>query len=398
MRTSPKIGNSSEEQMDLILKFVQNFDVNNLLFALHAKKMDESTIRCLTLDISDYNNKLERQKLILFDFGKDFNKQYATDNNKCFDTALRTSRKIKSGITEAKKLFVRFCKPSRKQLPNGILDKQAHERSLINTPNYVIDLFGLQSYPDYVAELFYTMLKFYQNLRECIEECIRVIKQENHIRQDKRKCMELLIEACDNSKKQQMHLIEAIVQNPDLKEAILKTEGLSSDALNPVFREYDETLKDEGSASLFFHKWTPKDVSKITIRNVCRVHDDPNVVLAYALFGRDTDKIQRINCIIQNFDSLLPKKCKRNKIPSIRLYFFIEWCEIKLGVESFLNYFNKMYKAHGGLHIPIKKASITGAKKRFLKDKDNLLKYEQETFYKELDSIIDEHLPKTDAI
>jgi len=384
--------------MDLILKFVQSFDVHNLLFALSAKNMDESSIRSLTLDISDYNNRLERQKLRLFDFGKDFNKMYATDNNKCFDTALKVSRKIKSGIAEAKRLFVKFCVPSRRRLPDGVPNKQAHERSLINTPNYVIDLFGLQSYPDYVAELFYTMLKFYQNLRECIEECIRVIQQEDYIRQDKRKCMELLLEACDNSKRQQAHIIEALVQNPDLKQAIIKTEGLSSDALNPVFREYETIMKDNKNASTFFHKWTPKDVHKITIKKFCSLEEDPDLALAYTLFGKDKEKILRINYIIEKFDLLLPDKCKRNKIPAMRLYFFMEWCDIKLGVESFLNYFNRIYKEYGGKHGTILKSAVTGARKKFVSEKGKSLKDEQQEFLNGLNALLDEHFPNVRAI
>ena len=389
VRTSPQIGYSSEEQMDLILKFVQGFDVHNLLFALRAKKMDESSIRSLTLDISDYNNRLERQKLHLFDFGKDFNKMYATDNNKCFDTALIVTRKIKSGIAEAKRLFVRFCVPSRKRLPDGITSIQAHERSLINTQNYVIDLFGLKSFPDYVADLFYTMIRFYQNLQECIEECIRVIKQENFIRQDKRKCMELLLEACDKSIKQQAHIIEAIAQNPKLKQVIIETEGLSSDALNPVFRDYENIMKDERNASDYFHKWTPKDVNKITIKKACLNENDSDLAWAYTLFGEDKEKIQRINYIIEHFDSVLTPKCKKNKIPAMYLLFFMEWCGNKLGVESFLNYFEKIYKSHEGLHDMILRSAITGARRKYLKSKG--LKEEQKAFVAKLDSIINAH-------
>ena len=93
------------EMMNLILEFVNNFNVDRLLYAINGKSLDEDEISNLTFDIKDYNVKLERQKKHLFDFGKTFNKRFTTDNNRCFDSSIKIARKIRSGTSGAKKVF-----------------------------------------------------------------------------------------------------------------------------------------------------------------------------------------------------------------------------------------------------------------------------------------------------
>ena len=83
MRPTKKIANTHEEEMNLILEFILNFDVQRLLYAINGKELREEDIISLTMDIRDYYNKLSRQKLHLYKFGKTFNNEFATTNNKC---------------------------------------------------------------------------------------------------------------------------------------------------------------------------------------------------------------------------------------------------------------------------------------------------------------------------
>lgn len=360
MKTSPKIGNTNMEEMNLILEFIHNFDVDNLLYAINGKRLDEEQINSLTIDIREYNVKLEKQKEYLFRFGKTFNKRFTTEDNKCFDHSIKFTRRMRSGIAGVKKVFMKFCKPSRKRLPDGSENPQAHERSMITTPNYVADIFGLSSFPPCVIDLFQVMLLFYSNLDDCIEESMRRLQEEKNTRKDIPKLIELLKNACEESRRQQSHIIEAVYNDPVLKQALIDNESLGSDKANPVLKDYKRKSKEE-FAQNYFHNCKPQDIGKISLNEAICETEDPNIMMAINVFGNNVDRIHKINYIIEHFDDLLPIKCKRNKIPALHLFFFMEWCRPQIGIESFLTYFNRYYKEHGGKWDVIQKSAISGA-------------------------------------
>ena len=109
MRTSPHIGNSHLEQMNLILKFILAFDVFNLLYAINGKHLDEDEIISLTNDIREYHVKLKRQKQYLFNFCKTFPKEFAHEDNNLVDSSVKVSWRMRSGSAGVKKIFKKFC-------------------------------------------------------------------------------------------------------------------------------------------------------------------------------------------------------------------------------------------------------------------------------------------------
>lgn len=392
MRTSPNIGNTNMEQMGLILEFIQNFDVDNLLYAINGKRLDEEQINSLTIDIREYNVKLEKQKEYLFRFGKDFNKKFTTEDNKCFDHSIKFTRRMRSGIAGAKKVFMKFCKPSRKKLPDGSENPQAHERSMISTPNYVADLFGLSSFPPCVVELFQVMLMFYSNLDDCIEESMRRLQEEKDTRKDIQKLIELLKNACEESRHQQSHIIEAVYNDPGLKQALMNNESLGSDKANQVLKDYKMKPKEE-FAQYYFHNCKSQDIGKISLNEAICETEDPNMMMAITIFGNDIEKIRKINYVIEHFDALLPPQCKRNQIPALNLFFFMEWCQVKTGIESFLTYFNRYYKEHGGKWKIIQKSAITGARTKHNQEKAKDSKELKKEMLSKVNNLINEAFP-----
>lgn len=347
--------------MNLILEFILTFDVNKLLYAINGKQLNEDEIRSLTLDISEQNLKLEQQKNYLFNFGKTFNKEFATDDNKCFDSSIKLSRRIRSGTKGVKRVISMFCKISRKTLKPGQEEPQAIRLSMISSKYYIADLFGLATYPDSVKELFSVMLKFYDNLDECIHEAMRVLAEEKSIKQDKRKCLELLLQACEKSRKNQIHIIEAMEDDPEFKAAVMKTAMLTSDNVNPVLKEWKNSKKEELFAVAFFHNCSPKDISKITLHKTwMQADENPELMKCMTIFNCTKEKATNINMAISSFDTLLPEKCKKSQIPAMNLFVFMKWCSEGVGYETFLTYFNKMYRGSGGRWNPIGKSALSG--------------------------------------
>jgi hypothetical protein len=383
------------EQMNLIYEFICHFDVNNLLFAINGKHLDEDEIVSLTNDIAEYHVKLKRQKQYLFKFCKTFPKEFASEDNNLVDSSVKVSWRMRSGSAGVKKIFKRFCKVSRKKLPEGVPEHQAHEVSMITTKHHTLDLFGLSSYPTCLKDLFLTMFEFYEDLNECLEEGLRTVKEVKVTKGDARKCLDILIKSCEKSKKHQRVLIEAIMTDPDMKKAIINNETFSDDDSNPVLKAYKNNKSNkEPFAQKYYKNCSPKDVDKITIYEVTTVEEDQSLSFAKLVFGKDEKKIQRINYVIEHYDELLPEMCKRNKIPALNLFFFYEWCSPIMGVESFLKYFNKYYKEHGGKWETIGKSAITGASSKHTLCRDGSTQKLKEKMLAQIKSMLTEKFPE----
>lgn len=367
MNISDQIGSSHVEAMKKILAFILSFNVSKLLYAICAKRMDEETIRSITLDIRLQNLRLDRQMEYLFKFGKTFNKEWATYDNKCFDTAARLSFKMRSGIKGIKKSVMAFCKRSRRRLKPGEVAPQAIDCTLIAAnQEYMGDLFGLESYPDYVKELFQEMINFHENLYNCLEESLRVLSEEKEIRDDQRRCLELLQEALAKSRLNMITLVKSSNTDSTLKKALLNSPSYQPNDSNPVLKEWENSRNSEARqrafAAAFFHNCSPEEVGRITIRKtITEAEGDLELVSCMTIFNCTREKALRINHVISSFDSLLPAKCKNNKIPSPHLFVFMRWCSEGVGYKSFLNYFNKRYKASGGRLELIGDSALCGA-------------------------------------
>lgn len=363
MLISNQIGSSHVEAMEMILGFIESFDVHKLLYAITEKRFDEDDIISLTFDIRDYNLKLERQKKYLFDYTGTCNKEYALEDNNLVDLSARLSHRMRSGISGIKKVVKSFCKRSYQKLRPGQKEPQAIERSLVATEAYMRDLFGLESYPNCVKELFTEMIMFFTNVNKCLEEARRSLAEEKQIRGDKRRTLELLQQACEKCRQQQEFLYDAIKNDPAVKAALLKTNDLQPNSDNPVLNAWVHSADDEGTfASNYYHKCSPKDISKITFyKTFSEAEGDSDLIACMTLFNCNAEKAKCINYAISHFDSLLPDKCKRNKIPAVSLYLFMRWCSSGIGYESFLNYFNKCYIESGGQLETIGKSALSGA-------------------------------------
>lgn len=393
MITSDKIGNSHVEAMNKILSFITSFDVHRLLYAISMKRLDEDAIRSITLDINEQNVRLERQKEYLFKFGRTFNQEFTTDDNKCFDTSARFAFRMRSGIKGIKNQLRSFSRRSRQKLRPGQEPPQAIDRSLISGEAYMQDLFGLESYPDCVKELFDVMIRFHENMMDCLDESLRRLSEEKATRQDNHRCLELLKQACEKCRKNQTIFVNALNSDPAIKAAFLNSDEFKPNDKNPVLKEWCKNRGNKGKfASVFFHNCTTGDVNKIKFyETMTEAEGDTDLIECMTIFSCDIEKAKHINLAIRRFDNLLPKKCKRNQIPSIHLHVFMRWCSEGVGYESFLNYFTKHYEEAGGKKEAIGKSALSGASRECAK---SAKKYEtvKKEMVDKLDKLYEEEL------
>ena len=366
MIISKDIGCSPVDALQKLLEFVRNFDAGRLIYAITRKRVKEDEIKALTFAIREQNLKLEKQKVSLFAFTGSFNDIYTHEDNKIVDTSARLLFGMRSGVKGVKKSVNTFYIKSRRQLPPGSPAPQAIDKSLINASEYQQDLYGLFSFPDCVQELFSEMEKFVKLLYECLIEALRTLSEERLTRQDARRCRELLLEAINVARYKNKTMLDVIKANPQIRKVMEEAKELNPDETNPILQEWmrcrgSEEEKNE-FAKKYFHNCRPEDMVKIDLMMALHETDGNLEVLdCMTVFGCDVKRAKTINWLIDNFDQLLPPKCKRGAIPSRYLYVFMKKYTEGVSYDAFLNYFNPRYKNAGGRWNTISKSALSAA-------------------------------------
>ena len=359
--------------MERIFDFISTFDVDRLLYAIDMKRLDEAAIRGITLDIREQNVKLERQKVSLLVYAKDFNQVYTHPDNQMIDSSASLSRKMKSGIKGMELVVWSFCRKSKRKLRHGQAAPQAIDHSLIATESYMKNLFGLETYPDFVKSLFYEMCSFYNNVQECLEVALNALEDEKHVKGDKPRCKELLEQKIEECKEEQGMILSALKEMPNGAMSFLQTKTFNPDKDNPMLHAWTvmKASKEgkEEFASTYFHNCSPEEVVQLSLFDtLSETGGDTDLATCMTTFNCEVEKARQINLAISRFDNLLPKKCKRDTIPSVYLYAFMRWCSPSIGQAAFLQYFNPRYQKAGGHWKVIQPSALSGASALYSKN------------------------------
>ena len=183
--------------IDQILVAASKFNAERFLYAIEFKNWDEKKMELMGNEVATYRRKLEEEYNRLVEFAKVFNKEFATMNNKCYSSALTMLRKLRSGISETKKLFTKFCPRARQEIVyQEIMNKpvSAYEYAYISAENYQLPLFKFEGYPACVSGLFNEMEKFFLLLMRCIQLCKEVLNEEKKIKSNNKYCKYLFEE------------------------------------------------------------------------------------------------------------------------------------------------------------------------------------------------------------
>lgn len=324
--------------LDVIAMAVAKFNPERFLFAIEYKNCDETEMELMARQVAEYRAKLETEYTRLLEFSKTFNKEFVTENNKCFDIALALLRKMRAGMSQTKKIFMKFCPRARREDVRHVIGNMpvsAYEYSFISANNYPLSLFKFDIYPPCVSSLYNEIEKFFILFAQCIGLCKRVLAEEEKIRKDKEYCFYLFKEF----KRKVLHEIAGMISifNKDSKE-------LSEEA-NSAIASRNRYDNDEAWSPFGFHKYPKKEVKFLVIRQVIDEESETGLSKKeILLFGNDKDKVERIRDIIYNFDDLVPNNYSGSKLPAKMVQMFLQYVGIGKGLEKdTVEYFFEKY-------------------------------------------------------
>ena len=352
--------------IDQILTAASKFNTERFLYALQYKNWDERTLELMGNEVAIYRRKLETEYDRLVEFSKVFNKEFATMNNKCFCSALIMLRKLRSGISETKRIFSKFCPRARKEsLIYAIANKPAsvYNYAYISADTYQLPLFKFEEYPACVSGLYNEMEKFFLILIRCIQLCKQVLDDEMKIKNDNKYCKYLFDEFKNTVLRD---IADIIIMIPHDSEYL-------SEVKNPAIASRNHYENDEAWAPVGFHNYTKTEVKQLIIKQVLDEEEGCDLTrMEMLLFGNDEQKVHKYRHIIKHFDELIPANYHRKNLPAKYIQMFFQFVGIPFKLESdAVDYFNEIYlSAPEHKFTTVTYQAVNGYKKAVLEDKD----------------------------
>lgn len=356
--------------LNQILAAATKFNPDRFLYALQYKNWDERTMERMSCEISTYRNKLEAEYNRLVEFSKVFNKEFATMNNDCFNSALTMLKKLRSGISETKRIYQKFCPRARKEsIYHTIGNKpvSAYDYSYISADTYQLPLFKFEGYPACISGLYNEMEKFFVLLIRCMQLCIQVLDDEKRIKKDNKYCMYLYEQFKEKILKE---ILDIVMMIPRESEYLLEEN-------NPAIASRNNYENDEAWAPVGFHNYSKTEVKQLVIKQV--LDEEAGSDLARTeimLFGNDVEKVHKYRHIINHFDDLLPDNYKRKNLPAKMIQMFFQFVGIPYKMEeAAVVYFNDIYNSSATRkHNSVSYQAVNGYKKEVLADADGSYK------------------------
>lgn len=352
----------SEEGLQQILTAAEIFSRERVLDGILCRKYDVYDIEQMKTDVLEYHAKMNREINSLKKFSKEFNRQFATDNNKCFKTAEKIFRKIRCTVSAAKKIYKSFCQciHDKYKESGGSKKVSVFTHSVIARRTYNRDLFGEESFPQVVREYSDELESFFYDLVEIIVICMNVTKEEQQIKDDPKRLYKLYNDDGDTIKREERQTLEMMkkdkyVPSVDPMSKYKKAHSFQA-FLRDAFHNYDRST---------FR--THKILEEIEEGNNDGLDDEESI-----LWKDHHDMVPKVRLIIQHFDELEPKgrfdkKEGKYKLDSKVLARFVKWCMLEgsnLEATFIDGYFKKHYQ---GEYLMINANSVNTAKNNFTK-------------------------------
>lgn len=354
-----------EQGFAQIISAASKFNHERFLYALTYKNWDEKQFELMAKEVATYREKLEAEYERLVEFAKIFNKEFATMNNQCYSSALALLKKLRSGISETKRIFTKFCpRAHRDKFNRAAADKpvSAYDYALISAETYQLSLFDFEGYPPCISSLCDEMQKFFLLLIRCMQLCQQVLKDEQEIKRNNKYCKYLF----EQFKEKVMCEIYDILMMIPRDSAYLSEENNSAIASRI---NYDN---DEAWAPVGFHNHTKTEVKHLIIKQVLEAEEGSDITrIERLLFGDDEAKVHKIRHIIKHFDELIPDDYKRKKLSAKHIQMYFQFVGIPSGLESeAVDYFNETYlSSESHKFTTVTYSAVNNHKKEVLEDK-----------------------------
>ena len=318
-----------------------------------------------------YQHRVNIEAKAVIKFSETFIGQFATDNNQCFDTAKILFGKIKSTIAGLKNVFYKTTSTDRRQLPDGVEPPLVYDKSPLGHGDYTPDIFGLESFPEPVQNLYQAFETLFTTSSTVLALCHFMIEKEEETRNDIVQLRQIYNDSCD-----------------ELLGAVKAASAFISSTQELRGNELEERRKKAGSDDVKFlkeayHRHNKKELTQfLVIKCIREAHNDGLTEMETFFWRKDHKKAFMVRRVIDNFDSIEDVEGQEGKLSATVLVEFLKWCGVIESHEKALyeKYFRPNYMAKGKYKV-LGWNTISGKRKELkdLGDTDEKLAHDFET-------------------
>ena len=315
-----------------IIAALEQFEQDRFIAGIQARHFTKYDIEQALDMVATYQSRMNIEARSLVRFSETFIQQFATDNNKCFETAERYFNRIRSTLFAIKKVFQKTTPRSMVQLPEGTQQPTVFERSSLSYGACVIDMWGLSSYDDCVQTLYDRLETLLTTAATTLALCHQMIESEEKIRQDVGQLKSIYHESCEQ-------LMGSVREFADFLGAVQQMPETELSERRKKARSMDEFLKNE------YHNVPKKEFKKYVFLEAMRKgRNDGLTEEETYLFRDDREKVRMVRKAIEHFDEMNVEG-QQGKLDSTSIVYFLKWCAVEKDKEKRLyQYFCDNYK------------------------------------------------------
>lgn len=363
-----------ETIIDQIIASVEPFNEDILQYALrNFHNGNEDKVRVLIDYVVENTRCLDKEYRRLHDYSLYFNEEFVLKDNKCYSTALKLFRKLRTGIKTTKDIFRTFCSYKhdttrryqlyRKQRPN-IFDASGISSKTIRC----LDLFDMSTYLPIVQELLEELSSFFDILVKSMRLCKDVINRENEIRADSKECLRIY----NKFKAKVLNEMKGVYDllNDDNVEHLKQN--------NPMAALMDKYGNDEGYAQAGFHNGSIPDTRNAVLLDAYQVKVSMGLSKAeQALWGTDVELVKKVRFVIDHFDELIPQYAFRKYLDAKYIALLAKWCGKYDDLGNFIDYFDEIYLKRPRTCASVRYKALNNAKNKMTADGSTDAEYDK---------------------
>ena len=315
-----------------IINALDQFEKDRFLAGLQARHYTKYDIEQALEMVGIYQHRMNMEAHALRRFSEDFIRQFATDNNKCFEAAERLFNRIRSTLCALKKVFRKTTPRSMAQLPEEVAQPTVWERSALSYGPCVADIFGLASYDDDVNALYQQLDVLLTTATSTLTLCHEMIEKEVMVREDKAQLKLIYDESCSQLMSSVREYAEFMGVREELPEAEMDRRRQKAHSL-------DDFLRKE------YHVATKREFKRFVWLEAVRQGRSEGLTEEETYLWRDdSQRVEQIRWAIKHFDEM-DVEGQEGKLDSTSMVYFLRWCDVEQTKEKRLyKYFCDTYK------------------------------------------------------
>lgn len=363
------IVDKNEKSLLQIIQAAESFNLGGFLESLRKRNLSSAQIEQLDDELAEHQLKMNREVKALVRFSETFLVNYATENNRCYETAEQLFNRIRSTISGARKVLRKTCPRRMRRQPEGKEQPLFYLRSMLTVGSHTGDLFGIESFECSVQQLFHVMTTFFATVLSTLALCHRMIVSEREIRQDADRCLDIYNDTCAKLMDEVNQMSRWLGNVKDLSE-------------NTLLKRKHQARSEKAFARENYHQYTPAELKQMLMIEVLRRGQNDGLTEEEALlWPNDHEQALKVRRVIPLIDQLGAEGLK-GKMDSGLIIEFLKWCKVDSKLEKRLyQYFCRAYKEQGGRLQVLGWSSISQVRKdrrdREISDEEQAASFER---------------------